>query len=89
MYRKKLEEHDETYIFKDQIEFITKQVIGGQNITEEEIKKAKEKAEEYKLLSLQETRKKLPIYPYREGILEAMHDYQILIIVGETGSGKD
>ena len=33
-------------------------------------------------------RKKLPIYPYRDQLLQAIHDYQIMIIVGETGSGK-
>jgi pre-mRNA-splicing factor ATP-dependent RNA helicase DHX16 len=33
-------------------------------------------------------RKTLPIYLYREQLLQAVNDYQILIIVGETGSGK-
>ena len=33
-------------------------------------------------------RKTLPIYHYREQLLQAVRDYQILIIVGETGSGK-
>lgn len=34
------------------------------------------------------TRKSLPIYGYREELLEAINDHQILIVVGETGSGK-
>lgn len=33
-------------------------------------------------------RKKLPVYPYREEFLRAVKDHQVLILVGETGSGK-
>ncbi len=33
-------------------------------------------------------RKKLPVYPYREEFLSAVRDHQVLILVGETGSGK-
>ena len=35
-----------------------------------------------------EGRKKLPVYPYRDEFLAAVKDHQILILVGETGSGK-
>mmetsp|Transcript_73999 Transcript_73999/g.143076 ORF Transcript_73999/g.143076 Transcript_73999/m.143076 type:complete len:902 (-) Transcript_73999:57-2762(-) len=37
---------------------------------------------------LQKDRKSLPVYLYRTAMLEAIRDYQILIVVGETGSGK-
>ncbi|KAK2657156.1 hypothetical protein Ddye_010208 [Dipteronia dyeriana] len=37
---------------------------------------------------LQEDRKTLPIYPYHHSLLQAIEDYQVLVIVGETGSGK-
>ncbi|GFZ07707.1 RNA helicase family protein [Actinidia rufa] len=37
---------------------------------------------------LQEDRKTLPMYPYRDELLQAVHDHQVLVIVGETGSGK-
>lgn len=30
----------------------------------------------------------LPIYPYRQQLIDAVHEHQIVIIVGETGSGK-
>ncbi|KAJ9156270.1 HrpA-like helicase [Pleurostoma richardsiae] len=45
-------------------------------------------AAEKKQLSIQETRKTLPIYAYRDDFLAAIEEYQILVIVGETGSGK-
>ncbi|KDO51064.1 hypothetical protein CISIN_1g035699mg, partial [Citrus sinensis] len=37
---------------------------------------------------LQEERKTLPIYPFREELLQAVSEYPVLVIVGETGSGK-
>jgi pre-mRNA-splicing factor ATP-dependent RNA helicase DHX16 len=33
-------------------------------------------------------RKQLPVFPYREDFLAAVKEHQVLIIVGETGSGK-
>jgi pre-mRNA-splicing factor ATP-dependent RNA helicase DHX16 len=33
-------------------------------------------------------RKRLPVYPYREEFLAAVKDHRVLILVGETGSGK-
>lgn len=38
--------------------------------------------------SLQEVRRSLPVFPYREDLLSAIQNHQILIIEGETGSGK-
>lgn len=46
------------------------------------------KAAEKKALSMEETRKSLPIYEYRDQFLAAIAEHQILVIVGETGSGK-
>lgn len=46
------------------------------------------KAAEKKALSMDETRKSLPIYQYRDEFLAALEQHQILVIVGETGSGK-
>ncbi|KAJ6222574.1 hypothetical protein RDWZM_001119 [Blomia tropicalis] len=43
---------------------------------------------EKRKLSIEETRKSLPIFPFREDLLEAIRDHQVLIIEGETGSGK-
>lgn len=35
-----------------------------------------------------DTRRSLPIFGYREELLSAVREHQVLIIVGETGSGK-
>ncbi len=45
-------------------------------------------AAQRKRLSIAETRKSLPIFKFREDLLQAIEDHQILIIEGETGSGK-
>lgn len=52
---------------------------------EREAKKAAAKSE---FEALQAERAALPIFPYRDQLLEAVAEHQILIIVGETGSGK-
>ncbi|KAH8914597.1 P-loop containing nucleoside triphosphate hydrolase protein [Atractiella rhizophila] len=38
--------------------------------------------------SIEETRKSLPVFTYREQFLEAVEKYQVIVVVGETGSGK-
>ncbi|PQE05689.1 hypothetical protein CJF31_00004429 [Rutstroemia sp. NJR-2017a BVV2] len=61
----------------------------GKGMTKEERFVAEQiKAAEKKALSMEETRKSLPIYAYRDQFLAALEQYQILVIVGETGSGK-
>ncbi|KAG5636597.1 hypothetical protein H0H81_007537 [Sphagnurus paluster] len=39
-------------------------------------------------LSIQEQRKSLPIYKLRDPLLKAIGEHQVLIVVGDTGSGK-
>ncbi|KAI4211056.1 MAG: hypothetical protein LQ351_006176 [Letrouitia transgressa] len=46
------------------------------------------KAAESKAATIENTRKSLPIYTFRDELLAAIEQYQVLIIVGETGSGK-
>lgn len=38
--------------------------------------------------TIDETRKSLPIYTYRQELLDAIKEHQVLIVVAETGSGK-
>ena len=56
------------------------------SIKEEE--KAMEMRPATKHEKILEGRKKLPIYSYREDFLSALQDHQVLVLVGETGSGK-
>ncbi|CAD5115917.1 unnamed protein product [Dimorphilus gyrociliatus] len=44
--------------------------------------------QDMKKLSIEETKRSLPIYPFKESLIEAVRDHQVLIIEGETGSGK-
>nr|XP_053629982.1 pre-mRNA-splicing factor ATP-dependent RNA helicase DHX16-like [Cherax quadricarinatus] len=41
-----------------------------------------------KKLSIDEVRRSLPVFPFREALLNAINEHQIMIIEGETGSGK-
>ena len=43
---------------------------------------------EKKKLSIEETKRSLPVFPFRNDIIEAVRAHQVLIIEGETGSGK-
>ncbi|KAI5860111.1 P-loop containing nucleoside triphosphate hydrolase protein [Durotheca rogersii] len=61
----------------------------GKTLTKEQrFLEAQIEAAEKKALSIQETRKSLPIYKYRDDFIAAIEQYQILVLVGETGSGK-
>ena len=39
-------------------------------------------------LSMKEQRETLPVFKFRDALLEAVRSHQILVVVGETGSGK-
>ncbi|XP_060202211.1 pre-mRNA-splicing factor ATP-dependent RNA helicase DEAH1-like isoform X1 [Lycium barbarum] len=77
------------FMFENQIEFIKAAVMDGVNVDQkppiESIEKSMAKSAFGKL---QEDRKTLPIYHYRDDLLQAINDHQVLVIVGETGSGK-
>ncbi|KAI0913999.1 P-loop containing nucleoside triphosphate hydrolase protein [Ustulina deusta] len=61
----------------------------GKQLTQEQrFLEAQIEAAEKRALSIQETRKSLPIYKYRDEFIAAIEQYQILVLVGETGSGK-
>ena len=64
-----------------------KEIVKGESTNEDHQDETAIKAitEHEKIL---EGRKKLPVYPYREEFLAAVKDHQILVLVGETGSGK-
>lgn len=88
---RKKQESDYEYVFEDQIEFIKADLLEGHKYQDMEVEEAEEKeksAAKSALLQLQEDRRMLPIFPYREELLNAINDHQVLVIVGETGSGK-
>ena len=86
--RKEGDDYDFVFDEEQHIEFMQHETAPG-NLEEVEanlIPKISEAAK--KRQSIQEVRKSLPVYHYRESLLEALEEHQILIIVGETGSGK-
>lgn len=88
-----VDEGDYEYVFDDsqKINFVVDAKMEGtrkpmtqeQRRLQEQIDAAEKKAQ-----SMEDTRKSLPIYQFRDQIIQAVHDHQVLIIVGETGSGK-
>ncbi|KAK5669860.1 hypothetical protein QVD99_004236 [Batrachochytrium dendrobatidis] len=71
---------------QQQIEFVLENAAIIQASMEDSANQISES--ERKAMSIKEVRESLPIYAYRQQFLEAMDNYQTLIIVGETGSGK-
>ncbi|KAG9152707.1 hypothetical protein Leryth_019270 [Lithospermum erythrorhizon] len=39
-------------------------------------------------LSIQDQRQSLPIFKLKKELIQAVHDNQVLVVIGETGSGK-
>ncbi|RPD77807.1 pre-mRNA splicing factor [Lentinus tigrinus ALCF2SS1-7] len=83
---------DYEYVFDESqtIKFVMESTLGGEGnlsaadkLLQQQIDEAEQRAK-----SIDETRKSLPIYQYREQLLEAIKEHQVLIVVAETGSGK-
>lgn len=86
---RKSRSEDYQFVFEDQIEFIKAAVMDGVNVDQEPSTDSIEKTMAKSAFEkLQEDRKTLPMYPYRDDLLQAINDHQVLVIVGETGSGK-
>ncbi|KAJ5088102.1 Pre-mRNA-splicing factor ATP-dependent RNA helicase-like protein cdc28 [Penicillium angulare] len=88
-----VDEGDYEYVFDDsqQINFVMDAKLEGtQKPLTQEQRRFQEQVNvaEKKAATMEETRKSLPIYQFRDQIIQAVHDHQVLIIVGETGSGK-
>lgn len=56
------------------------------NITHIDVSKNKQQIEQTE--QIEQTLKTLPIHPYKEELLKSIKENQILILIGETGSGK-
>ncbi|KAI0670780.1 pre-mRNA splicing factor [Trametes maxima] len=83
---------DYEYVFDESqtIKFVMESTLGGEGtmsaadkLLQQQIEEAEKRAK-----TIDETRKSLPIYQYRDQLLEAIKEHQVLIVVAETGSGK-
>lgn len=91
--KERVDEGNYEYVFDDaqKINFIMDTRLEGEGKAlskEQRFLQEQLKAAETKAASIEDTRKSLPIYSFREQLLDAISKYQVLIIVGETGSGK-
>ncbi|KAL3522252.1 hypothetical protein ACH5RR_015086 [Cinchona calisaya] len=76
-------------VFENQIEFIKAEVMDGRSDKRESVELTEKSIMAKPTFDkLQDERKSLPIYRYKDKLLRAINDHQILVIVGETGSGK-
>ncbi|KAI3899826.1 hypothetical protein MKW92_006592 [Papaver armeniacum] len=78
---------DYQYVFEDQIDFIQASVLDGEKY-EDQLPSPDSSSNKSELQKLQYDRRQLPIYLYREELLKSIEEHQVLVIVGETGSGK-
>ncbi|PON70342.1 RNA helicase, ATP-dependent DEAH box [Trema orientale] len=85
---KKRMSDDYQFVFEDQIEFIKASVMDGDKFADEHAELREMSMAQSAFEKLQEERKSLPMYRYRDELLDAIEKYQVLVIVGETGSGK-
>ncbi|KAI0947459.1 Cyclin-dependent kinase catalytic subunit, variant 2 [Taiwanofungus camphoratus] len=83
---------DYEYVFDESqtIKFVLESTMGGEGMMSAKDKLLQQQIEEAekRAKSIDETRKSLPIYQYREQLLDAIKEHQVLIVVAETGSGK-
>ncbi|KAG8629091.1 hypothetical protein KVT40_002956 [Elsinoe batatas] len=89
----RVNEGDYEYVFDEaqQIQWVTDRAMAGtldEQTAEQRMMAEQLMAAERKAKTIEEKRKSLPVYLYRDQFLEAIDKYQILIVVGETGSGK-
>lgn len=96
-----LTEKEYDLVFDDQIDFVIQETTKGYDKRDKKRRVEEDREEEIEdhqkpeeVVSMTEhekilaCRKKLPVYPYREEFLAAVKDHQVLVLVGETGSGK-
>lgn len=71
------------FVLDTKLESDAKPLTKQQRTFIEQLKKAETQASKMEM-----TRRSLPIFAYRDELLKAVEDYPVVIIVGETGSGK-
>ncbi|EME29213.1 Probable pre-mRNA-splicing factor ATP-dependent RNA helicase mog-4 [Galdieria sulphuraria] len=68
-------------VLDDSIDFISEDILSGQGTVETKSSLSKPK-------DIRKECESLPIYPFRDELLQAIEAYKVLVVVGETGSGK-
>ncbi|WOG85065.1 hypothetical protein DCAR_0104252 [Daucus carota subsp. sativus] len=87
--KRKKEGGDYDFVFDNQIEFIKHEVMNCTSCCGEAYGDSLEKSMgKSGFEKLQADRRSLPVYSYREELLKAVEEHQVVIVVGETGSGK-
>ncbi|CAN6328405.1 unnamed protein product [Urochloa humidicola] len=80
---------DYELVFEDAVEFVKSAAMAGSE-PEDEADELAEEIDAKAMLQreLQDQRKTLPVYKFKDELLKAIAEHQIIIVVGETGSGK-
>ncbi|KAJ2611788.1 hypothetical protein EV177_003316 [Coemansia sp. RSA 1804] len=82
-----LENKEYDYVLDlDSIDFVLEDTLNAEG-KENQRQQAIDELER-KRRTIKEVRESLPVYKYRDELLSAVEQFQVLIIVGETGSGK-
>ncbi|XP_022327385.2 pre-mRNA-splicing factor ATP-dependent RNA helicase DHX16-like [Crassostrea virginica] len=81
--RNKQKEYD--FIMDEEIEFVQVLQMPGTRKDKDEPELSESQK---KKMTIEETQKSLPVYPFKQDLIDAIWEHQVLIIEGETGSGK-
>lgn len=86
--KNKLPSNENQYdlLIEDQIDFIQALQIPGTK--QKDLNEAQLSETQRTRMNLEETKRSLPVFPFRNDIINAVRNHQVLIIEGETGSGK-
>ncbi|KAF8909004.1 pre-mRNA splicing factor [Gymnopilus junonius] len=87
--REILDDYDYVFDESQTIKFVMETSLPGVGMTPaERLLQSQIEEAEKRAKTIEETRKNLPIYAYKEQLIEAVKQHQVLIVVAETGSGK-
>ncbi|KAG2619551.1 hypothetical protein PVAP13_3NG110600 [Panicum virgatum] len=77
------------FVFDDAVEFVKATAMAGTEPEDETDELGDEiDAKAMMQRELEDQRKTLPVYKFKDELLKAIAEHQIIIVVGETGSGK-
>ncbi|KAI9105400.1 pre-mRNA splicing factor [Phlyctochytrium arcticum] len=88
--KKEEEEPDFEFVFDEgeQVNFILEAAAEKEEQALAALAQPQISEAERKAMSMKEVRESLPVFAYRQQLLEAVEQFPVLVIVGETGSGK-